>query len=129
MKISDDSNLLGSAPLGSEKISGGGAFKYMQREFLSFITDVESLARQTAVLSADELSAMRQQLVRRVGQAKVVADESAKKAAAALEQQATHAVNFANHQLHQRPWQILGVSAAIIAAIAFMMKHRSSDKG
>jgi ElaB/YqjD/DUF883 family membrane-anchored ribosome-binding protein len=120
----------GQSPLldtnSSGKSNGADALACLQREFNTFIADIESFSQQTLSLSGEELSGLRNRLTQRVKQAKTFAEESVAAAGDSLQQHTHKTITAASHYVRDRPWQSVAIGAALGVALGLLVVYRKS---
>lgn len=91
----------------------------LSREFHTFVADVESLLRETATLTGDELALARGKLQERVSEAR----DSVTSLSHELEGRARKTAGKANREVHDEPWKAIG-GAAVAGLILGMLFTR-----
>ena len=92
----------------------------LSREFQNFLTDIESLLKETAVLSGDELALAREKIQERVLEAK----ESVVNLSEHLAGKARKAAKTANNEVHEEPWRAIGTGAAVGLLLGLLFSRR-----
>ena len=92
----------------------------LSREFHKFIVDIESLLKETANLTGDELVLAREKLNVRVNEAR----SSVTTISNDLALRATKSAVKANRKVHDEPWKAIGGAAAagLILGMLFTRK-------
>lgn len=92
----------------------------LNREFQKFIDDIESLLKETANLTGDELALARTKLNERVTEAR----SSVTSIGNDLAQRASKSAAKANRKVHDDPWKAVGGAAAagLILGMLFTRK-------
>src|SRR5688500_5320644 len=81
----------------------------------SFLTDIEGLIKATTSLTGEDLERARAKLNARVTAAK----ESVEEVSSAIADQVRDTVKITNGYVHARPWQAIGIGAALGLLIGF----------
>ena len=92
----------------------------LSREFHNFVADMESLLRETAELTGEELSDAREKLQDRVAEAK----ESVVDMSNDLARRARKTAARANREVHDEPWKAVGTGAAIGLLLGLLLSRR-----
>lgn len=92
----------------------------LSREFHKFIADIESLLKETALLTGDELTLARGKLNDRVSEAR----DSVSTISETLTRRASKSAAKANREVHDEPWKAIGGAAAagLILGMLFSRK-------
>ena len=92
----------------------------ISNEFHDFLADIETLLKQTATLTGDELAHAKEKIRERVASAKVcVAHLSGGIANDAQKVAAT-----VNRQVHDEPWKAIGAGAAVGILLGLLFARR-----
>ena len=92
----------------------------LSNEFHNFLADLESLLKETANLSGEELSQAREKIRRRVESAK----ESAVHLGSEIAEGAGKVAATANHEVHEEPWKAIGAGAAVGLLLGLLFARR-----
>lgn len=92
----------------------------LSREFNKFVADIESLLRETASLTGDELALARGKLQERVSEAK----DSVTSLSHELEGRARKTARNANRDVHDEPWKAIGGAAAAGLILGMLFSRR-----
>jgi ElaB/YqjD/DUF883 family membrane-anchored ribosome-binding protein len=92
----------------------------LSREFRNFVADIETLLKETAELTGDELSEAREKLQERVAEAR----ESVVDISSDLARKARKTVARANREVHEEPWKAIGTGAAIGLLLGLLFSRR-----
>lgn len=92
----------------------------LSREFQKFIADIESLMKETATLTGDELALARGKVNDRVTEAK----DSVSSMSHVLARRASKSAAKANREIHEDPWKAIGgaATAGLILGMLFSRK-------
>jgi ElaB/YqjD/DUF883 family membrane-anchored ribosome-binding protein len=89
-------------------------------DFRNFVQDVEALVRATAHLSGEELANAKVKLNERIAQAKAAADTFG----ATISERASKTAETANQYVHEKPWPVIGASAALGLLAGYLLSGR-----
>ncbi len=92
----------------------------LSNEFHNFLTDLESLLKETTHLSGEELSQAREKIRRRVESAK----ESVVHLGSEIAEGAGKVAATANHEVHEEPWKAIGAGAAVGLLLGLLFARR-----
>jgi ElaB/YqjD/DUF883 family membrane-anchored ribosome-binding protein len=92
----------------------------LSREFHNFVADIESLLRETATLTGDELALARGRLQERVSEAK----DSVTSLSHDLEGRARKTASKANREVHDEPWKAIGGAATAGLILGMLFSRR-----
>ena len=111
--------------LGLNSNSGSAAVVHekaadVSRDFRNFVTDVEGLVKATAHLSGEELENAKAKLSERIIQAK----KSAEVFSETMTERASRTAKVANDYVHEKPWPLIGASAAIGFLAGYLLVGR-----
>lgn len=90
-------------------------------EFKNFLADVEDLFKSTTSLTGDDLARAKAKITARIDAAK----ESVEDMSASLAQQARRSATMTNNYVHEQPWTVIGVGAAVSFMLGFLLARRS----
>lgn len=90
------------------------------REFHNFITDIEGLLKTMASLTGDELANAKLRLGARINAAK----DSVEEMGGAIVNRARHGAKVTDNYVRERPWQAIGVGAALGLLAGFLVARR-----
>lgn len=90
------------------------------QDFRNFVADVEELVRATAQAGGDDLMQARNRLNERIAQAKQSLAETGESITARASKTATSANNY----VHEKPWPIVGVGAALGFVAGYLLTHK-----
>lgn len=94
----------------------------ISKEFKTFVHDVESLIKETASLTGDDLARAKIKLNQRIQSAK----QSIGSASGTILEQARKTVSRTNNYVHEKPWGIIAAGAAASFVLGMLVSHRSS---
>lgn len=94
-------------------------------EFKSFVSDVESLIKETASLTGDDLARAKIKLNQRV----IAAKQTVNGARDTMFEQARKTATLTNEYIHEKPWAVIGTSALVSFVLGILLAQRcSSDR-
>jgi ElaB/YqjD/DUF883 family membrane-anchored ribosome-binding protein len=91
-------------------------------EFKSFVSDVESLLKETASLTGDDLARAKIKLNQRINAAK----ESVNSASGTMLEQARKTATITNEYVHEQPWAVIGTSVVVSFILGILLSQRDS---
>ena len=97
--------------------AGGSGLK---NEFKDLITDIEELVMQTASLTGDELSLVREKLAERLETAK----ESLQEMGGDMAKRARKTAAATNEYVHEQPWKAIGIGATVGLLLGVVLARR-----
>jgi ElaB/YqjD/DUF883 family membrane-anchored ribosome-binding protein len=100
----------------------GNAAEVVSAEFHSFVADIDDLINATKTLSGEELEKAKAKINSRIDAAKGSISSMSNNIA----KQATKTAATTNAYVHDRPWPIIGATAAIGFFIGYMSNRRNS---
>lgn len=87
------------------------------REVHNFLSDVEHLIEETTSISGDDLARAKAKLGERISKARhAVAEKSD-----ALMKETRRNADIANRYVHERPWTMIGIAAAVGGLLGFLL--------
>ena len=89
-------------------------------EFRNFLSDIEDLIKATTSMSGDDLARAKTALNARIVKAK----QSVEKMGDDIAAQARHTAEVTNSYVHERPWQSMGIVAAVGILIGVALARR-----
>jgi len=92
----------------------------ISKEFKSFLSDIESLVKETSSLTGDDLAKAKAKLNQRIEAAK----EQVGDVGGTLVQQARKTAAITNNYVHEQPWSVIGAGAAISFLLGFLLARR-----
>ncbi|HWV13887.1 MAG TPA: DUF883 family protein [Cellvibrio sp.] len=92
----------------------------ISKEFKSFLSDVENLYKATTSLTGEDLAKAKAKLNQRIQSAKEVVGESS----ANILQQARKTATVTNEYVHEKPWTVIGATAAAGFLLGFLLSRR-----
>lgn len=95
----------------------------ISHEFKTFVQDVESLIKETASLTGDDLARAKIKLNQRIQTAK----QSISSASGTIMDQARKTAQRTNNYVHEKPWAIIGAGAVLSFALGMLVSHRSKE--
>jgi len=101
--------------------TAGGGGSAVSREVHSFLADIEDLVKATTSLTGDDLARAKAKLTERIGAAKV----SVEKMGGAIADGTRHAAQATDGFVHERPWQAIGIGAALGVLVGFLIARRA----
>jgi len=93
-------------------------------EFKSFVSDVESLIKETASLTGDDLARAKIKLNQRV----ISAKQTVNGASHTVLEQARKAATHTNELIHEKPWAAIGTGALVSFVLGILLAQRSSSE-
>lgn len=93
------------------------------QEFKSFVSDIESLVRETASLTGDDLAQAKIKINQRINAAK----HSISMASDSVLDQARKTAVRTNEYVHEEPWSIIGTSALVSFVLGLLLGHRHEN--
>jgi len=100
--------------------TAGGGGSAVSREVHSFLADIEDLVKATTSLTGEDLARARAKLTERVAAARA----SVEKMGGALVDGTRHAAQATDGFVHERPWQAIGIGAALGLMAGFLLARR-----
>lgn len=97
-----------------------GARSSMSREFHHFLADIEDLIKETTSLTGEDLQRAKAKLMKRVASAK----ESVEQMGTEIAHRAQHTAEVTNSYVHERPWPVIGIGAAVGFVFGFLLTRR-----
>jgi len=98
----------------------GGTRDTPKGEFRNFLSDIEDLIKATTSMSGDDLARAKAALNARIVKAK----QSVEKMGDDIAAQARHTAEVTNSYVHERPWQSMGIVAAVGILIGVALARR-----
>ncbi len=92
----------------------------ISNEFHDFLADIETLLKQTATLTGDELSHAKEKLRERVAAAKVTAGYIS----GGIANDAYKVAATVNREVHAEPWKAIGAGAAVGILLGLLFARR-----
>ncbi|HTF98866.1 MAG TPA: DUF883 family protein [Cellvibrio sp.] len=93
------------------------------KDFRTFIHDVESLIKSTAHLSGEDLAKAKAKLDERVS----VAKKSVEAISENIADRAGKTAASANNYVHEKPWPVIGVCAALGFVAGYLLTQRDRE--
>jgi ElaB/YqjD/DUF883 family membrane-anchored ribosome-binding protein len=90
-------------------------------EFHKFLADIEDIVKSTTSLSGDDLAKVKADLNERIVAAKATLTDVSEN----LTSQAKNAADVSNNYVHEKPWQVIGMSGAIGLLLGYVIARRS----
>ncbi|WP_339523902.1 DUF883 family protein [Pseudomonas sp. EA_35y_Pfl2_R111] len=106
----------GPAARGDTKLGSAN----VAHDFHTFLVDIEDLIKDMATLTGDDLAQARNKLSSRIEAAKV----SAEAVGSGLSQRAKQTAETSNNYVHEKPWTVVGASAAIAFVLGLLTARR-----
>jgi len=94
-------------------------------EFKSFVSDIESLIKETASLTGDDLAQAKIKINQRINAAK----HRISNASDTMLNQARKTAVRTNEYVHEKPWAIIGTSALVSFVLGMLLGHRDGNTG
>lgn len=92
-------------------------------EFKSFVSDIESLLKETASLTGDDLAQAKIKLNQRISAAK----QCISNASDTMLDQARKTAARTNDYVHEKPWTIIGAGALVSFVLGMLLGHRDEN--
>ncbi len=92
----------------------------ISNEFQNFLADIESLLKETANLSGEELSHAKEKIQKRVATAK----EAAVHLGCEFADSASKLAATANKEVHAEPWKAVGAGAVVGLLLGLLFARR-----
>jgi ElaB/YqjD/DUF883 family membrane-anchored ribosome-binding protein len=92
----------------------------LANEFKSFVSDIESLLKETASLTGDELAQAKIKLNQRISAAK----QCISNASDTMLDQARKTATRTNEYVHEQPWAVIGTGALVSFVLGMLLGHR-----
>lgn len=92
----------------------------LSKEFKSFLSDIESLVKETSSLTGDDLVKAKAKLNQRIEAAK----EQVGEVGNSLVQQAKKTAAITNNYVHEQPWAVIGAGATVGFLLGFLLARR-----
>lgn len=95
-------------------------------EFKSFVSDIETMVKETASLTGDELAQAKIKINQRI----MAAKQCINNASDTMAQQAWSAGIRTNEYAHEEPWAVIGTSAFVSFVLGLLLgnRHEKSAK-
>lgn len=90
-------------------------------EVRNFLADIEDLVKATTSLTGEDLARAKAKLAERVAATKV----SLEKMAGTIADGTRHAAQATDGFVHERPWQAVGIGAALGVLLGFVLARRA----
>lgn len=125
MQIESGSRVSDASPNGQADPSaaptiGGVVQAGVSREFHNLFTDIEDLVKSTTSLTGDDLARAKAKLSARVAAAR----ESLGKMGVVIADRARNTATATDGYVHERPWQAIGIGAALGLVAGYMLARR-----
>jgi ElaB/YqjD/DUF883 family membrane-anchored ribosome-binding protein len=101
-------------------VSGDGAESGVANEFRNFVSDVEHLLGSATSLTGEDLDRLKSRLKARIASARA----SVLDAGSAVADRARTGAKATDHFVHARPWQAVGIGAAVGVLIGLLLGRR-----
>lgn len=98
----------------------GKASPSLSQEFNSFLADVEDLFKETASLTGADLDQFKARLGTRIATARA----SLESMGDVIVERAQNTASMTNDYVHERPWSVIGVSAAAAFLVGLLVARR-----
>lgn len=92
----------------------------LSNEFKSFVSDVEGMLKRSGRLQGDDLEQAKDQMNKRVSEAKAVLDESSQ----TLMRRARRSANEATGYARTHPWEVAGATLAVGLLFGILFSRR-----
>jgi ElaB/YqjD/DUF883 family membrane-anchored ribosome-binding protein len=92
-------------------------------EFKSFVADIESLIKETASLTGDDLAQAKIKINHRINAAK----HHINAASGTMLDQARKTAVRTNEYVHEKPWAIIGTGALVSFVLGMLLGHRDEN--
>jgi len=92
----------------------------LSREAHHFLADIEELVKATTSLTGDDLARAKARLLERVAAARA----SVEKVGGAIADRTRQAAKATDGFVHERPWQAIGIGAALGLLLGFVIARR-----
>jgi ElaB/YqjD/DUF883 family membrane-anchored ribosome-binding protein len=90
------------------------------QEFRDFVTEVEDLVKASTSLTGDDLARAKAKLYARVAAARAFVEQTP----GAVSARARNTAKVADGYVRERPWQTIGITAAVGLLIGFLLGRR-----
>lgn len=107
---------------GTALASAPAAASPVTREVRGFLADIEDLVKSTTSLTGEDLARAKAKLAERIASAKA----SLTKAGGVIADRTRHTARVTDAYVHDRPWQAMGIAAAVGMLIGFVLTRRRS---
>jgi ElaB/YqjD/DUF883 family membrane-anchored ribosome-binding protein len=105
-----------------EKVSQ--ASNDIAKEFKTFVSDIETLVKDTAHLTGDELAQAKIKLNQRINSARQYVSSMSNTVTAQAQKAATHT----NELVHEKPWAAIGTGAIVSFVLGVLLgQHANSE--
>lgn len=101
--------------------TAGGAGSALSREAHSFLADIEDLVKATTSLTGEDLTRAKARLAERIAAARA----SVERMGGAIADGSRHAALATDGFVHERPWQAIGIGAALGVLVGFLIARRA----
>lgn len=95
----------------------------LANEFKSFVADIESLVKETASLTGDDLAQAKIKINQRI----IAAKHSIRTTSDTMLDQARKTATRTNEYVHEKPWTIIGTGALVSFVLGMLLGHRSEN--
>lgn len=93
-------------------------------EFKNFVYDIESLMKESASLTGDELAQVKVKLNQRINTAK----QRVNSASVSIFERARKTATATNEYVHEKPWGIIGAGALASFVLGVLVGYRKESK-
>jgi ElaB/YqjD/DUF883 family membrane-anchored ribosome-binding protein len=113
-------NVKASASKNSARVKDDASRSSLNGEFHNFLLDMEDLVKQTASVTGEDFIRVKEELGQRISAAK----KSIEDMGGAVTQEAYKGAVATNAYVHDKPWQVIGASAAVAFLLGFVLARR-----
>lgn len=103
------------------RVTAEGGRSALSREAQGLLADIEDLVKATTSLTGEDLARAKARLTERIGAARA----SVERMGGALADGTRHAARATDGFVHERPWQAIGIGAALGVLVGFLIARRA----
>lgn len=102
----------------------------ISQEFKSFVADIETMIKETASLSGDDLARAQIKINQRILSAKQHINRAANSIAHQAVEQTRKAAVRTNEYVHEQPWAVIGTGALVSFVLGLLLgnSHHREDR-
>lgn len=102
-------------------LATGSTGSALSREAHNFLADIEDLVKATTSLTGEDLARAKAKLAERILSARAAVD----KMGGAIADRTRHAARATDGFVHERPWEAIGIGAALGVLVGFLIARRA----
>jgi ElaB/YqjD/DUF883 family membrane-anchored ribosome-binding protein len=117
-ELASNGHSAGSTP--TKNPAADAAPSGITQEFRNFVADIEDLIKASTSLTGDDLARAKADLYARVAAARAFVEEMP----GAVSDRARNTVKVADGYVRKRPWQVIGITAAVGLLVGLLVGRR-----